>query len=317
MNTKLLIVYIGLLAGVSFVPVGGIHAQQEPEKKKLRAIIEPLRTGGREGARPRAGDRITLDRVTGDWIVEYEAANGSIKRLPPVEPPNKIKPRVTTTYESIGAGLVRYHYTLYNGAGAKQGIKMFALGTAPTIEIRDIKTPVGWLDTGRGGVVGRQHWFTRDERDDLQAGQEATGEFSFVSPALPGSAVAFLAGRPLTGDVPKEDSVALAQMSEWLLQEYRRLTRWHNNLVRPRTIVPKIPVQGLAAQALIAQLYNELVQMGVDPIITQGFQDASRRNDRSATVSYRSVFANMGRTQIEREFFNAMTFNLDYLATIP
>ncbi|HEU0139008.1 MAG TPA: hypothetical protein VFQ79_04835 [Bryobacteraceae bacterium] len=73
---------------------------------------------------------------------------------------NQVKPQVTASVEPAGAGTVRYQYSLSNQAGARDGIRLFAVGMPQPDQLKNIGSPGSlsrerpfFSKLGRGGKI--------------------------------------------------------------------------------------------------------------------------------------------------------------------
>jgi hypothetical protein len=290
---------------------------QESKQKKVRIEVRNVQIGRPDtstGPLPSPGDRFEYIPATGNYLVEFKGRDGTL-RSGKVTPSTYIAPRVGVAYESVDSNFVRYRYTLTNGESAKQEIHWFAIAVSNSVQIEQIKRPIGWTLAlrSRGPQIPRQNWFAENGRF-LRPGEVVNEEFSFLANALPGRTDAVTFG-PLPDWGPF--SLDRDEFTPWVKARLESVLSIPNNYVKTPTIGPKIPIQGLTSQALLQQLHAEMISMGVDQNLIRAFGDATRRNDKSAAVSYRGAIEAMGNSEPQRDSLRSIAFNLEYLAKMP
>ncbi|MBM3788962.1 MAG: hypothetical protein FJW35_01275 [Acidobacteria bacterium] len=292
-------------------------AQGQQPPKKFEFKVEKVNP--RPPAEPEEGDKFEIDPSTGDLLIEYKDRNGKAAKVR-IEKATKVKPEVTVSYQMVGPDLVRYKYTLENKPGAKQDIEMFSIATDNPGMLTNITTPIGWWASGPGrsgpGNPSRYNWWARVDtvREGLSTGKSAIS-FSFDAPALPGLGAVYVRGlEPI-------QFIEIDSISEWLSDRIYEARRFENNVVRPKTVGPRIGIQSqLPAEATLAAIGAELMAAMTDP----EFEDIRAEilelrgshfwNDVGRVGELRSAVSVKGRTPLQRQFFQAIAFGLDHVA---
>jgi hypothetical protein len=299
--------------------VGLAQPQQAPTEKqglKLRVV----RVMPRPYPKPEEGDKFQLDPATGDLLIEFKRPDGTLE-TGRIEVATKVRPEVNATWEIVGNSLVRYAYYLSNGQGAEQNIELFAVAMSSPELISNVQAPPGWRATGPSlatwGTPSRYNWDPTNyfESGGLHPGSR-TGPYSFENPHLPGLTHLYVQGFVET-DVP----ASLQFMSEWLHEQGFQKTRFENNSVKPPTIGPVIPIgPHVQADEVISGIRSQLLSVlgqrqfrDIEPQLTN-LVNLFSSGDRTTIVSLRPTIALMGTTPLQKAFFSAIAFDLDYVS---
>jgi hypothetical protein len=312
-----------ILAGGMLVTLSRTQPRQKP-KTETKITVAP-------GALPnerQPGDEFLVDVTNGDIVMASRKPDGTVRKLI-VPLSTKVKPDVTATVESLGPYSVRYRYILQNGPGAVQPVMLFAVGMPNPSQITNVQAAPGWQvggispgpgapppPPGRGPNPPRQNWWPLGS-SGLAPGGSVAG-FSFDAPALPGLTRTYIQG-PYMGTVREA-----YELSEWVRNQYSRALELQNNSVQPLTIGPRIQIgPQVSAQEIIRGIQGELASALNVPEIAQNnpglanIVRAFETADKASALSHRPAFARMGATPLERMFFSAIVFDLEYLERTP
>ena len=317
MRTKLILCLI--LAAGTLVTLSRTQPAQKP-RTETKIMVAPWPSPNER----QPGDNFLIDVTNGDIVMASRKPDGTIRNLI-VPLSTKVKPDVTASVESVGPYSVRYRYTLQNGPGAKQPIELFAVGMPNPSQITNVQAAPGWRvggispgpgapppPPGRRPNPPRQNWWPLGS-SGLAPGEGVTG-FSFDAPALPGLTQTYIQGT-YKGTVREA-----YELSEWVREQYFKAVEIQNNSVKPLTTGPTIPLgPQVSAQDIIRGIQRELANaLNVPEIahnnpaianVAKAFETA----DKAAALSHRPMFAGMGSTPLERAFYSAIAFNLEYL----
>ncbi len=300
------------------VATGFTQPQQPPtEKRGFKLRVE--RSMPRPHPEPQEGDKFQLDPATGDLLIEFKRPDGTLANGR-IEVATNVKPEVSATWELVGNRLVRYSYELTNGQGAGQNIILFAVAMNSPELISNIQAPPNWRASGPSlenwGTLSRYNWWITDytPAGGLRPGSHS-GSFSFESQHLPGLTHLYVQGRVATELPMSLEGV----MSEWLHEQVFQKTRFENNTVKPLTIGPVIPIgPDVQVDEVIGGIRGQLMSVAgrrdfrdLEPALTN-LVNVFSSGDRGAILNLRAVVARMGTTPLQKAFFSAMVFDLDY-----
>lgn len=285
------------------------------------------------------GENITLDPVTGNYIITYwddctEDSKGNPTQPELIKttfgPATKIVPTIHSKFWPHGAEYVRYSYTLFNDKTAKQSIVSFSLEqvgrvlneqdvlvkTASQSELESaIFANMSALDSPNdwSGNIIRSHsrivWGADDiEKGGVRAGRTQSG-FGFHSSVLPGISEVKLRGlgEPYGygGCGPAEDSA--------ILEELARLQK--NDFVLRNVAAPTIAVPGpFDAAVLIDRVRTEILTWTGKQLLDPTLATQLDRYMVAAADAYRRNQTKAGKEHIEtmREMLKREQKDLDH-----
>jgi len=310
MNRLLFTVLIATIAGFTQPQQG--PAEKQGLKLRVVRIIPPPPPA------PKEGDKFELDPATGDLLIEFTRPDGTLA-AGRIEVATNVKPVVNAVWELRPNGLVRYAYEVANEQGAGQNIRTFAVAMSDPESISNIQSPPNWRTTGPSleewGTPSRYNWDLYYNQEGVRPGSRS-GSFSFESPHLPGLIHLYLRGN-LGPELPMSLE---GVMSEWLREQMFQKTRFENNTVKPRTIGPVIPIgPDVKVDEVIGGIRGQLMSVlgrhefrDLEPQLTN-LVSVFSDGDRATVLSLRPTIARMGTTPLQKAFFSAMAFDLDYV----
>jgi hypothetical protein len=274
------------------------------------------------GAYP--GENITLDPVTGNYIITYwddsiEDGDGNPTQPELMKttfvPATKVIPTIQSRFRKYGAENIRYDYSVSNGKDAKQSIVIITLeqvgrianeqdvrfATATESELEQaifanmsaLDSPANWTGHIRHEQA-RIYWSADDLKvDGVRAGRSQTG-FGFLSLALPGISEARMEGIGAVfgyaGSGPAEDSTILPELNR--LQD--------NDFVPRNAAVPAIAVPNpFDAAVLLDRIQAQMHGWIGMKLLDATFSSLLDRSFQSAISAYRLNQPRVGKQEIQ------------------
>jgi hypothetical protein len=257
-----------------------------------------------EVPRPAVGDQFDIDPLTGDLIIQYQDESGNTIRRT-IDRGMKIKPAISVQYRLGSAGLIKYSVTIQNKESAKQDIQMIAIPLADFPLLSNEVMPADWKAYNNSDW--RWHMWVAHAR--LKGGRNTTIEFE--APILPSLITAFIAGQP------DDLEYNLDSLSEWLRTKVEEATTLQNSMIILPIIGPKLKVGTQANRAeVISMVKDELMQASTLPefnIYTNNMAAANQALQSSKVPDAKKMLANLGQTTFQKNFFEAVCFNLDFI----
>jgi hypothetical protein len=256
-----------------------------------------------EEPRPAAGDQFEIDPLTGDIIIQYQDESGNTIRRA-IDRGMKIKPAISVQYRLGPAGLIKYSVTIQNKESAKQDIQMIAIPLTDFTLLSNEVMPMDWK--AYNNPDWRWHIWPHAR---LKGGRNATVEFE--ASLLPSLITAFVAGQP------DDLEYNLEVLSEWLRTKVEEATTLRNHMIILSIVGPKLKVGTQTGRAeVISMVKDEIIQASTLPEFSAYTSNMAAANQslQSLKVSdAKKMLSNLGQTIFQKNFFEAICFDLDYI----
>lgn len=263
---------------------------------------------------PREGDLAYYDTETGDLILEYNNKQGTIEKYRIVKS-DKIEPIISVKYQHINDGIFTYYYTLENGVTAKQHLCTFSIYLKHTNMINAVNSKE-WLGsfTGRNPDDKRYSWiFLSPDYNEVKGilpGKKSSEDLCLKAPLLPGISKAIL-----RGFTPA--SKYLEDASQWIRDKQYEALKLENTSYFTYTIAPKIILsegkeeilRSVVQEIYIAKALKEFESMAKE---IEGILYVFSTRDQKRILELKNILPNLGSTPLQKDFFNAIAFDLNY-----